>query len=94
MAAYRPRRLFLHLSALSDDEYAVYLGALRDVLDVEDDGDGSTKTMREEDEFELEGREIGVREVRAWMKGRYRDVRPGDIDKVRLFSFNLTWKEV
>ncbi len=66
----------------------MYLSALKDVLDVNDDneGDGAMKTMSEEDELELEGREIGVREVRAWMKGRYRDVRPGDIDKVRLLS--------
>ena len=37
MAAVRPpRRLFLHLSALSDAEYAIYIEALRDLLDDED----------------------------------------------------------
>ena len=75
-----PRRLFLHLSALSDEEYNTYLAALRDVIDDEDKlADGGMDNWSEE---ELENRVLGVREVRAWMKGRYRDVN--DIDKVRL----------
>ncbi len=88
MSSNRPRRLFLHLSALSDDEYPEYLGALRDVLDLDgDDADHRlTNALREEEEEEetlkLEGHEIKMREVRAWMKGRYHDVTPRDIDKV------------
>ena len=68
-----PRRLFLHLSALSDEEYSSYISALKDVIDDE-------RELACASEQELENRVLGVREVRAWMKGRYRDVQ--EIDKV------------
>jgi hypothetical protein len=75
-----PRRLFLHLSALSDEEYNAYISALRDVIDDEHE-------IACASEQELENRVLGVREVRAWMKGRYRDVH--DIDKVRCIECYL-----
>lgn len=66
-----PRRLFLHVSALSDAEFGVYTSALQDILD-------GTDNRTEE---ELENSVMGVQEVRAWMKGRF----PGlaEIDQVR-----------
>lgn len=67
-----PRRLFLHISALTDGEYAVYTAALHDILDA------ASPACSEAD---LENTLLGVREVRAWMRGRYRDV--ADIDQVR-----------
>lgn len=89
----RPRRrLFLHLSALSDEEYQLFVGELKEVLNVQTvqrvqgDGDGfATTATRPEDSDEgaLEERQMGVREVRGWMKGRYRGAKPDDIDKVR-----------
>lgn len=83
MAAARPpRRLFLHLSALSDSEYAVYIDALRDLLD---DEDPDRRASRLPDE-ELERRTVGLREVRAWMKGRFRDIGTAEIDKVSFQS--------
>lgn len=84
MSSTARRRLFLRLSALSDDEYPICLNALKDILDIdndEDDRDGM-KTLSEKEELAMEGREIGVGEVRGWMKGRFRDVKPSDIDKV------------
>ncbi|KLO18485.1 hypothetical protein SCHPADRAFT_993536 [Schizopora paradoxa] len=86
----RQRRLFLRLSALTDDEYAVCLCALKDILDIQDTSSGGgydMKTMSETEELALEGREVGIKEVRAWMKGRFHDVELGDIDKtLHLFS--------
>ena len=69
-----PRKLFLHLSALSAAEYPIYVDALRDIVD----DSCSSPTLSED---ELEGSLIGVREVRAWMKGRFRE-HALDIDKV------------
>ena len=83
MAAARPpRRLFLHLSALSDTEYAVYIDALRDLLE-DDDPDRPVPRLPDD---ELERRTVGLREVRTWMKGRFRDIGTGEIDKVGMFD--------
>ena len=67
------RRLFLHVSALSDLEYDVYTAALRDVMDLDSTGE----VHFDED---IVNQALGLREVRAWMKGRYQDVN--HIDKV------------
>ena len=82
--------MFLHISALSDEEYLVYTSALRDVLDI-DQADAKLGKYGEEEEL-LEGMEVGVREVRAWMKGRYRDVQGADIDKVSKAFFHICAK--
>ncbi|KAH8110384.1 hypothetical protein DFH11DRAFT_1880653 [Phellopilus nigrolimitatus] len=86
MATTRPsRRLFLHVSALSDTEYAVYVDALHDLLD-----DGNCAVPDDE----LERKQVGVREVRAWMKGRFRDLGVGEIDKVlQLFVPQMAQKD-
>ena len=81
-AARPPRRLFLHLSALSDTEYTVYIDALRDLLE-DDDPDRPVPRLPDD---ELERRTVGLREVRAWMKGRFRDIGTGEIDKVGMFD--------
>lgn len=103
MSRARARPLFLHTSALSDAEYAVYVDALHDVLDepepepqpdvgvrgrpfgggegVKGGGGGGKGKLTDE---ELEARLVGMREARAWMRGRYRDVGVSEIDKVRL----------
>lgn len=103
MSRPRARPLFLHTSALSDAEYAVYVDALHDVLDEPEPepqsdvgvrgrpfgggeggkggGGGGKGKLTDE---ELEARLVGMREARAWMRGRYRDVGVSEIDKVRL----------
>lgn len=115
MSRPRARPLFLHTSALSDAEYAVYVDALHDVLDEPEPepepqpdvgvrgrgfggrgggggfgggekgggGGGGGEKAKLTDE-ELEARLVGMREARAWMRGRYRDVGVSEIDKVRL----------
>lgn len=86
----RCRRLFLRLSALSDEEYAIGLEALKDVLDIEDADEGADKkTLTEQEELAMEGREVSLKEVRGWMKGRFRDVKSGDVDKVRIDTLSM-----
>ena len=72
------RNLFLHLSALSDTEYATYVEALQDIMDADDSSGGKPMLSDEE----LEGRRVSIPVVRAWMKGRFRDLGTGEIDKV------------
>lgn len=73
------RTLFLHLSALSNAEYDAYVEALRDVLDINDDP-GASKITDEE----LEHKYTQVPVVRAWMKGRFRDLGVEGIDQVKI----------
>lgn len=47
-------------------------------------GNGGGEKAKLTDE-ELEARLVGMREARAWMRGRYRDVGVSEIDKVRVF---------
>lgn len=76
------RNLFLHLSALSDTEYSTYLDALRDILD------DPQPTLSDDD---LERATVGLPVVRAWMKGRFRDLGPPQIDKVCDFDDFPVW---
>lgn len=71
-----PRRLRLHPSALSDAEYTVYMDALHEVLDGAD-----VSGLTEND---LDSQQIDLREVRAWLKGRFKDLGVPEIDKARL----------
>lgn len=72
------RKLFLHSSALSGPEYATYTAAMRDILDDKlVPGAGVTNS----DDDEIERMKLGVREVRAWVRGRYPNV--GNADQVR-----------
>lgn len=75
------RSLFLHLSALSNTEYDTYTDCLRDVLD--DDGHQDASKVSDE---ELENRCAQLPVVRAWMKGRFRDVGVEAIDQVCTFG--------
>ncbi|CCM01084.1 uncharacterized protein FIBRA_03132 [Fibroporia radiculosa] len=71
------RPLVLHSSALNDAEYAVYTSSLRDLAE-----DGEPHT---EQDFK-----VGVREARAWLRGRYSTLVPGVIDSIlRLFCPSL-----
>lgn len=63
------RRLELHSSALSDDEYPYFTASFAQIAldDVHDD---------------FEGRFLRVREARAWLRGRYSHLPAHKIDEV------------
>ena len=63
------RPLDLHISALNDYEYGFYTTSLQDLADQTD--------IKHEDLV------VGVREVRAWLRGRFGNVPLHQIDNVR-----------
>ncbi|KJA17105.1 hypothetical protein HYPSUDRAFT_90920 [Hypholoma sublateritium FD-334 SS-4] len=76
------RPLALHASALSDAEYDLYTNSLRDIALADDDGN-------KEDAY-FEKISVGVREARAWLRGRYSHIPAPVIDGIlRLFSPTL-----
>lgn len=83
-----PRILFLHLSALSDSEYTTYVEALREIVD-DGEVDGETGTHTKLSDDELETRRVSIPIVRAWMKGRFRDLGSGEIDKASIYDYNF-----
>lgn len=66
------RPLTLHASALSNEEYELYTASLNDL---DDDLDTATH-----DDAYYEGMQIGVREVRGWLRGKYAHLQAGVID--------------
>lgn len=87
-----PRSLFLHVSALSDSEYSSYLHDLRDILDEPHKDDAPVQSSLSDEQLEYQ--RVGTREVRAWLKGRFRDISSSDIDKVlKLFSTKANEKD-
>ncbi|PPQ97304.1 hypothetical protein CVT26_006702, partial [Gymnopilus dilepis] len=89
------RRLALHTSALSDAEYELYTSSLKDLALSESEEDGESASKRREDDKpdeELEQLRMGVREARAWLRGRYDSVAAGVIDSVSvMFWDGLGW---
>ncbi|KAI5987936.1 hypothetical protein EDC04DRAFT_2820473 [Pisolithus marmoratus] len=80
MASMRP--LTLHASALSDCEYDLYTSSLSDLCVTSD------AIARDDPHFETTT--VGVREARAWIRGRYHGLPASDIDDIlRLFSPSL-----
>jgi len=79
------RRLSLHASALSDDEYQFYTTSLLSIVSVEDEG-GVSKSHDIGDDAYFEKMNINVRETRAWMRGRYSHLSSLVIDKVSRYS--------
>ncbi|OCH86406.1 hypothetical protein OBBRIDRAFT_797204 [Obba rivulosa] len=78
------RPLTLHVSALNDAEYALYISSIRDIAILDDDPKAPASDAYYED------LNIGVREARAWLRGRYASLNAGIIDSIlRLFSPNL-----
>ncbi|TDL13804.1 hypothetical protein BD410DRAFT_361176 [Rickenella mellea] len=78
----RSRRLFLHASALSDQEYTIYLSAVHQLL-----GDAD-KDSQVTDDVALENTVLGADWVRGWMKGVYSDV--SSIDQIlQMFAPSL-----
>ncbi|KDR77691.1 hypothetical protein GALMADRAFT_138757 [Galerina marginata CBS 339.88] len=87
------RRLALHASGLSDDEYELYTASLRDIADDSRSlgaGPGAPGTAEAEDDTYFENMHVGVREARAWLRERYSTVSPSVIDGIlKLFSITL-----
>jgi hypothetical protein len=74
LLAMRP--LILHVSALNDLEYNLFTSSLNDLA-------VSPDPNTVQDDAHFEAMSVGVREVRAWLRGRYpHDLPTTDIDKV------------
>lgn len=67
------RPLYLHISALSPDEYQLYTGVLRELA-----GPG------QDDSQGVWDRPVDVMEARGWIRGRY-GLDVSMVDKVRVF---------
>ena len=72
------RRLNLHASALNDAEYDLYTTSLDDLAESPTDNDAN----RSYDDAYFEQLSVGLREARAWFRGRYSHVPVADIDSV------------
>jgi hypothetical protein len=72
------RKLSLHASALNDEEYMLYTQCLDDIALVED-------IQGAKDDEHYERMVVGIREVRAWLRGRYSHVPGSQIDTASLF---------
>ncbi len=74
------RRLTLHASALNDEEYKFYTTSIVDLAFC--DSSRYDENTTRDDTF-YEQMTISVREVRAWLRGRYPDIPLEHIDAVR-----------
>ena len=63
------RPLTLHVSALNDAEFARYTASIHDILDCEPP--------------DYDKAAVGVREARAWLRGRYPALASSTLDSVR-----------
>lgn len=78
------RQLALHTSALNDAEYDLYTTSLVDIADNYSDP-GAVHN-----DAHYERMSIGVREARAWLRGRYSHIPASTIDAIlKLFSPSL-----
>ena len=72
------RSLYLHVSALNEDEYSLFTSSFTDLLAFD------TPLTTDAD---FEKQKVPIREARAWLRGRYADLPVSDLDQVRiLFS--------
>jgi hypothetical protein len=72
------RSLYLHVSALNDDEYTLFSSSFTDLL-------APDTPLTTDADFEKQ--KVSIREARAWLRGRYVDLPASDLDQVRiLFS--------
>ena len=73
------RQLALHASALNDAEYDYYTSSLADIAENDSDPNAA------HDDAHYERISIGVRETRAWLRGRYGQVPASTIDGILKF---------
>jgi hypothetical protein len=69
------RSLFLHVSALNDDEYTLFASSFLDLV-------APDASLTADDDFEKHT--VSIREARAWLRGRYPDLPVTDLDQVRI----------
>lgn len=69
------RSLYLHVSALNDDEYSLFTSCFTDLL-------ASDTPLTTDADFEKQ--KVSIREARAWLRGRYVDLPVADLDQVRI----------
>jgi len=69
------RSLFLHVSALNDDEYTLFTSSFADLV-------APDPPLKSDDDFEK--LTVSIREARAWLRGRYPDLPVSDLDQVRI----------
>jgi hypothetical protein len=67
------RSLFLHVSALNDDEYTLFTSSFADLV-------APDPPLKSDND--LEKLTVSIREARAWLRGRYPDL--SDLDQVRV----------
>jgi hypothetical protein len=80
------RRLNLHASALNDAEYALYTASLDDLAESHTTNDDDNRSY---DDAYYDRLAVGVREARAWLRGRYSHVSVSDIDSVSVICYTL-----
>ena len=68
------RSLFLHVSALNDEEYTLFTSSFADLI-------ASDLPLSTDHDYEKQT--VSVREARAWLRGRYADLPVTDLDAVR-----------
>jgi hypothetical protein len=76
------RPLTLHASALTASEYDFYTESFLDIVDepgANAHGDAFFATTT-----------VGVREARAWLRGRYPELAPTDLDTVSVACLQAT----
>ncbi|KAH9056498.1 hypothetical protein EDB87DRAFT_1636391 [Lactarius vividus] len=74
------RSLYLHVSALNEDEYALFTSSFTDLLAFD------TPLTTDAD---FEKQKVSIREARAWLRGRYADLPVSDLDQIlRFFAPN------
>jgi hypothetical protein len=67
------RPLTLHASALSHAEYGLYTATFQELVD--------ERAEHQPDAY-YEDTTVGVREARAWLRGRYPELSAADLDLV------------
>ena len=77
------RRLTLHTSALNDAEYDLYTSSLDDLAESTTDD-----PKKSADDAYYEHLNVGVREARAWLRGRYSHISVSEIDSVSVTSLS------
>ncbi|KAL1941775.1 hypothetical protein VTO73DRAFT_6775 [Trametes versicolor] len=76
------RPLTLHVSALNDAEFTTYTSSLHDIIDYDPKQASAAP--------DYDRLTVGVREARAWLRGRYPTIAPNTMDTIlRLFSPDL-----
>jgi hypothetical protein len=69
------RTLFLHVSALNEDEYTLFTSSFTDLL-------ASDTPLTTDADFDKQ--KVSIREARAWLRGRYADLPVSDLNQVRI----------